>query len=81
MGLTRLGRYLEKNKETQGAFADRAQVPAPMVSVWSRNATAVARIPGLANALKIEAATSGEVPTTYWPRLAQRLRARHASAT
>jgi hypothetical protein len=45
-----------------------------MVSRWSREESAARRIPGLQNALWIDTATCGEVPASYWPKLAKRLR-------
>jgi len=68
---TKLGDYLREHGETQEDFAARAGVPAPMVSMWSRATT---RVPGRANANKIEIATThggvAEVPATYWDEVA-----------
>lgn len=60
--MTLLGEYLARTREIPADFARRAQVPAPMVSEWCHGF----RRPGLRNALKVEAATKGEVPARYW---------------
>lgn len=59
---TTLHDYLRKRGETQEAFAARAKVPAPMVSMWASGR----RLPGLAHAIAIEDATAGEIPARYW---------------
>lgn len=79
-GLTALGKYLVRHEETQGDFATRAKVPAPMVSLWSRLDGIERRIPALDNALKIRDATGGEVPLEYWVRLREQRNNRRRKA-
>jgi transcriptional regulator with XRE-family HTH domain len=67
--LTLLGEYLVRYGLTQSQFAEKAKVPAPMVSVWSRRRTALVRRPGRKNAGRIAAVTNGEVPLDYWDEL------------
>ena len=61
---TRLKTYLKKHKLTHRAFAAQAGFPAlhPMVSLWARGL----RRPGGWNAIRIEKATGGKIPASYW---------------
>jgi DNA-binding transcriptional regulator YdaS (Cro superfamily) len=59
---TLLDQYLRSRGELAADFARRAGVPAPSVSTWRYGR----RRPGLASALRVERATLGAVPATYW---------------
>lgn len=61
-GRQKLRRYLAKKKLTQDAFAAKAGVPGPQVSLWLNGE----RTPGLASAFAIEEATGGEVKASDW---------------
>lgn len=64
---TRLAVYLKRTGTSHRAFATRAGIPRlhPMIGLWARGV----RLPGLVAAHKIEAATDGEIPASYWVRL------------
>ena len=62
LGRDRLAAHLKRNGLTQLAFAERARVPGPQVSMWLSGR----RRPGLESALKIERATAGEVRAADW---------------
>jgi DNA-binding transcriptional regulator YdaS (Cro superfamily) len=57
-----LDHYLRMRGESAVVFARRAGVPAPSVSSWRKGT----RRPGLASALRLERATDGAVPVSYW---------------
>lgn len=59
---TQLGEYLRVHGMTHEEFADKANVPAPQVSLWSRGI----RRPGISNAMKIAEATGGLITIEYW---------------
>lgn len=57
-----LAAYLTEKKLTHEAFAARAGVPGPQVSLWLSGH----RRPGLENAFRIQDATGGAVPASSW---------------
>ena len=64
---TLLAEYLRVQKMTHAEFADKAEVPEPQISLWSRGV----RCPDIANAIKIANATADAegvpfVPVEHW---------------
>jgi transcriptional regulator with XRE-family HTH domain len=64
-GSFKLAAYLKRHKLTQLAFAEKAGVPVPQVSLY----LSAIRRPGLESALKIERATDGAVRAEDWVEL------------
>lgn len=65
MSETLLGKYLRERGGTQVDFAREHGFHAPMVCQWASGQ----RRPGLELALKLEKATGGTVPASYWPTI------------
>jgi transcriptional regulator with XRE-family HTH domain len=63
-GREKLRRFLEKHELTQEAFAAKAKVPGPQVSLWLSGK----RRPGPDSIAKIEKATDGEITLADWVR-------------
>lgn len=60
--VTLLAEHIRRRRITQAMFARLAGLDPPMVSLYARGK----RRPGLAAALKMEKASAGEVPASYW---------------
>ena len=69
-GSTKLRRYLKANRITQEDLAAQAGLDGPQISQWLKGP----RRPGLASALKLEAATGGFISPRDWttPRKARK---------
>lgn len=63
---TRLADFIESTGGTQSEFCRRFGFAPPMVCEWV-NGT---RRPGRDNALALEAATGGQIPASYWKKVA-----------
>jgi DNA-binding transcriptional regulator YdaS (Cro superfamily) len=73
-GVAKLKSYMKARALTQSAFAEKAGVPGPQVSLWLSGA----RCPSIASALKIETATGGKVVVSDWAKLTPAARKRIA---
>ena len=62
-----LAEYLKRKKISQSEFARLAGIPGPQICQWTNGP----RTPSLVNALKIEQATRGAIPASYWTTLSR----------
>jgi len=73
---TKLAQYLTAHDETNAAFSRRCGIRREVLGHYVNGD----RRPGLENAVRIEKATGGEVPHTYWVTFVPRKPRRRAAS-